>query len=93
MTDKDVLLEKDLLEKAAAWKRLEYSTLGKELKKQTSVVEKKYQDFDKIFNHDEREEPLKIEKKEPLTTAESSLISKNKYSFSEFKNVEKYVKQ
>ena len=93
MTDKDVLLEKDLLEKAAAWKRLEYSPLGKELKKQTSVVEKKYQDFDKIFNHDEREEPLKIEKKRPLTTAEPSLISNNKYSFSEFKNVEKYVKQ
>ena len=66
MTDKDVLLEKDLLEKAAAWKRLEYSTLGKELKKQTSVVEKKYQDFDKIFNHDEREEPLKIEKKRTI---------------------------
>ena len=66
MTDKDVLLEKDLLEKAAAWKRLEYSPLGKELKKQTSVVEKKYQDFDKIFNHDEREEPLKIEKKRTI---------------------------
>ena len=63
------------------------------MKKQTSVAEKKYQDFDKIFNHDEKEEPLKIEKKEPLTTAESSLISNNKYSFSEFKNVEKYVKQ
>ena len=63
------------------------------MKKQTSVAEKKYQDFDKIFNNDEKEEPLKIEKKEPLTTAESSLISNNKYSFSEFKNVEKYVKQ
>ena len=35
-TGKDVLLEKDWLEKAAAIKRFEYSPLGKELKKQKS---------------------------------------------------------
>ena len=41
LTGKDILLEKDLLEKAAAIKRFEYSSLGKELKKQSSVSEKR----------------------------------------------------
>ena len=63
LTGKDVLPEKDLLEKAATMKRFEYSPLGKELKKQTSVAEKQYQSFDKIFNHDEKEEPVKIKKR------------------------------
>ena len=40
LTGKEVLPEKDLLEKAEAIKRFEYSPLGKELKKQTSVAEK-----------------------------------------------------
>ena len=39
LTDKDILLEKDLLEKAATIKRFEYSLLCKELKKQT-IAEK-----------------------------------------------------
>ena len=43
LTGKDILLKKDLLEKAAAIKRFEYSSLGKELKKQSSVSEKQYQ--------------------------------------------------
>ena len=38
LTSKDVLPEKDFLEKAAAIKRFEYSLLGKKLKKQTSVA-------------------------------------------------------
>ena len=42
LTDKDVLPEKDLLEKAVALKGFEYSLLGKEVKKQTSVAEKQY---------------------------------------------------
>ena len=40
LTGNDVLPQKDLLEKAATMKRFEYSPLGKELKKQTSVAEK-----------------------------------------------------
>ena len=40
LTDKDVLPEKELLEKATVWKRFEYSPLGKDLKAQTSVAEK-----------------------------------------------------
>ena len=49
LTGKDVLPEKDLLEKAATMKRFEHSLLGKELKKQTSVAEKQYQSFDKAL--------------------------------------------
>ena len=63
LTCKDVLSEKDLLEKAATFKRFEYSPLGKELKKQTIVAEKRHQDFDKVFNYDEKEEPLKLKNK------------------------------
>ena len=41
LTGKDVLSEKDLLEKAVtALKRFEYLPLGKELKNQSSVAEK-----------------------------------------------------
>ena len=90
MTGKHVLPEKDLLEIAAALKRFEYLPLSKELKKQTSVAEKQYQDFDKVFNYDEKEEPLKIKKEEPLTIDASSLFYNNKYAFNEFKNVGKY---
>ena len=91
MTGKDVLTGKDLLEKAATTKKFEYSPLGKELKKQTSLAEKQYQSFDKVFNHDEKEEPVKIKKEGPLTTDESSLFYNNKYSFIEFKTVGKYM--
>ena len=52
---KDVLPEIDLLEKAAALKRFEYSLLGSELKKQTSVAEKQYQGLNKLFKSDEKE--------------------------------------
>ena len=64
MTGKDVLHEKDLLEKAATMKRFEYSPFGKELKKQTRVAEKQYQSFDQVFNHDEKEESVKIKKRD-----------------------------
>ena len=41
-TGKYVLPEKDLLEKAAALKRFEYSPFGKELKAQTGVAKDQY---------------------------------------------------
>ena len=41
LTSRDVLLEKDLLEKAATIEGFEYSPLGKELKAQTSIAKKK----------------------------------------------------
>ena len=40
MTGKDVLPEKDLLKKAATFKRFEYSRLSKELKVQTDIAKK-----------------------------------------------------
>ena len=57
LTGKDALPEKDLLEKAATIKNLEYSRLDKELKKQTN------QSFDKVFKSDEKEQPVTIKKK------------------------------
>ena len=59
-----------MLGKVTALKRFEYSPLGKELKKQAIVAEKQYKHFDKVFNHDEKEESVKIKKEEPLTTDE-----------------------
>ena len=52
MTGKDVLPEQDLLEKAAAIKRFEYSLLGKELEKQNIVAENQYQKFDNSLEFD-----------------------------------------
>ena len=42
LANKDVLLEKDLIEKAATIKKLEYSPIGSELKKHTDIVKKQY---------------------------------------------------
>ena len=83
MTGKDVLPEKDLLEKAAALKRFEYSPLDKELKPYTSVAEKQYQGLNNLFKRDEKEALVKIKKEKPETTDESNLIYDSKYSFSE----------
>ena len=61
MTGKDVLPEKDMLEKAAKMKRFEYPPLGKELKAQTDVAKKQYKKLDSAFAFD------KIIKKEKPT--------------------------
>ena len=50
MTGKDILPEKDLLEKAAAISRFEYSPLVKEFKQQTSVSEKQYKNLTVLLN-------------------------------------------
>ena len=42
LTGKDVLPEKDLLEKASTMKRFEYLSLGKEIKTQTDMAKKQY---------------------------------------------------
>ena len=70
LSGKDVLPEKYLLRKAAAMKRFEYSSLGNKLKKQTSVAEKQYLSFNKVFNHDEKEELVETKKERPLATDE-----------------------
>ena len=46
LTDKDVLPEKYLLEKATTMKRFDYSSLGKELNAQTDIAKKPYQKLD-----------------------------------------------
>ena len=63
------------------------------MKKQTSVAEKQYQNFDKVFNRDENEQPVKNKGEESLTTDESNLFYDNKYNFREFKNVGKCEKE
>ena len=68
LNSKDVLPEKGLLEKVAALKRFEYSLLGKDLKTQTSVAEKRYQRLNKLLNHDEKEELVTIKKEKAETT-------------------------
>ena len=52
MSGKDVLPQKDLLEKAATIKRFEYFRLGKELKEQTDIAKKQYQKLDDTFKFD-----------------------------------------
>ena len=54
LTDKDVLPQKDLLEKAAALKIFEYLPLCKELKAKTSAAEKQYQKLNKVFESNKR---------------------------------------
>ena len=61
MTSKDVLPEKELLDKAASMKRFEYWPLGKELKVQTDIAKKQYKKLDDTFEFD------KIIKKEKPT--------------------------
>ena len=87
---KDDLPEKELLEKAAAIKRLESLSLGSELKKQTSVAEKQSQGLNKFFKSDEKEEPVTIKKEKPAITYKSKLMYDSKYSFSNFSNIKKY---
>ena len=59
MTGKDVLPEKDLLEKFEAIKKFEYSLLGKESEKQTSVGEKQHKKFNNAFESNKKEEEEK----------------------------------
>ena len=90
LTGKDVLPENDWLEKAAALKRFEYSPLGKELKAQTCVAEEQYQGLNKLFNPDQKEEPVTIKTEKSEIISESKLMYDNKYSFSEYENVRKF---
>ena len=87
MTGKDLLPEKDLLEKAVAIKRFEYLLLGIELKKQISAAENQYQGLNKLFRTDEKEEPVTVKKEKPTITYESKLTYDSKYSFSDFSSI------
>ena len=59
LTGKNIIPEKYLLEHAAI-KGLKYIPIEKELKKQTSVVEKEHQGLNKLFqSHKKEEEAVK----------------------------------
>ena len=63
MTGKDVLVRKGLLGKAATMKRFEYSPLGKELKKQSSVATKQNEKIKDTFESKKNEETKQKAKK------------------------------
>ena len=52
LTNKDVLPEKDFLEKAATMKKFEYLSSGKELKAKTDIEMKQYQKLDDVYEFD-----------------------------------------
>ena len=83
MIGKDNLHEKDLLEKAAALKIFEYSSLGKELKKQTSVAERHYQKL----------ESNKKEEKIKRSRANSNLVCDNYFTFYKYHNTKEFAKR
>ena len=77
LTGKDVLQEKDLLEKAVTLKRFGYSPLGKELKAQTDIAKKQYKKLDDTDMFDET-----INKKSTLKNyGKSDLIRDTNHSF------------
>ena len=78
MTGKDILPEKNLLEKAATIKRFEYLLLGKELKEQTDTAKKQYQKLDYNYEFDNI-----IKKEKPIheNYSKSNLIYNSNYSF------------
>ena len=87
VTGKDVLPEKDLLEKTAAIKKFEYSILDKELKAQIDIARKQYQNLDNTYEYD------KIIKKEKPTLKKynrSNLIYDSKYKFYPYYNIKNF---
>ena len=87
LTGKDVLPEKDLLEKDATMKRFEYSPLGKELKAQTDIAKKQYQKLD------DTDELVRMKKEIPTikTYKRSNLIYNSKYTFYEYYNIKNLI--
>ena len=79
-----------LLEEPGTMKRFEYSLLGKELKKQTSVAEKQYQKIDHAFEFDE---PIKKEKPTLQKYIRSNLVYYSKYRFYLYYNIKNFDSQ
>ena len=90
LTGKDVLPEKDLLEKAAGLKRFEYSPLDKELRAQTDIAKKT---VSKIRNTFEFNEIIKKEKPTLENYSISDLIYDSKHRFYKYScDKEKFTK-
>ena len=90
LTGKDVLPEKDLLEKTAVMTRFECFLLEKELKKQTSVAEKQYQKFDSAFESNNNEEDKTKNKK---CRTSSNLVYNNCFIFNKYHKIEEFAKR
>ena len=91
MTGKDVLPEKDLLQKVTIMKRIDYSNLDKELKAQTDTAKKQYQklndtyEFNKIIK---KEKPtLKNYRKSNLTYNANHTFDKYHCDSKKFNNL------
>ena len=89
LTCKDVLPEKDFLEKAAAIKRFEYSPFGKEFQKQTSVAEKQCQKFDSPFESNENKENKTNNKK---SCTKSHQVYIKYFTFFKYHDSSKFIK-
>ena len=87
MSGKDILPEKDLLEKAAELTKFKYLLLGKELEAQNSAAEKHYQKLDKVFESNKREE--KIVK----LRAKSNLVYSKDFTFYKYCNINEFPKR
>ena len=59
LTSKDVLREKDLLDKVATIKIFKYLRLGSEVNRQTEISKKQYQKLHKVYKLGEKEEDEK----------------------------------
>ena len=89
MTGKDILPEKDLLEKAAAINRFEYSPLVKELKQQTSVSEKQYKNLTVLLNLIKR----KKTNKKKRSRDKSNLVYNNYFNFYKYHDINDFSKR
>ena len=85
MTGKEVLLEKELLEKAAAVKRFKYFLFRKELRRQTSVSEKHFQ-YQKFGNAFEFNKKKGDKTKNRRSRAKSHLFYNNYFTFYKYHN-------
>ena len=76
-----------MLEKAVALKRFEYSPLGKELKAQTNDAGKQYQEVDKVFESNKKEE------KTLKSCANSNLVYSKDFTFYKYHNTNDFGKR
>ena len=86
LTSKDVLPEKDLLQKAAAIKRIEYPPLGEELKAQASFAERQYEKLEKFLM-------LIKGRKIKRSHAKSNLVYSNEFAFYKYHSAKQLSKR
>ena len=87
MSGKDILPEKDLLEKAAELKKFQYLPLGEELKAQNSAAEKQNKKLDKVFeSHKKEEKIIKVR-------AKTNLVYSKDFTFYKYHNINEFAKR